>query len=199
MSNSWQLHGLQHARLPWPSLSLGVCSNSYPLSHWCSLTISSSVTPFSSCLQSLPASGSFPMNLFFASGDQSIGASASECLSSEYSGLISLRWTGFISLLSKGHSRVFSSTTIPNHQFFQLSAFIMVKLLHPYMTTGKIIALTIQNFVGKVMYLLFNMLSRLYIAFLPRIMRLLNSYVEILNLSTSECTHIWRQAFHRCN
>ena len=92
MSDSLQYHGLQHARLPCPSWSPGVCSNSCPLTQWCHPTISSSFTPFSSCLQSFPASGSFLMNWFFISGDQSIGASASApVLLVKYSGLISFR------------------------------------------------------------------------------------------------------------
>ena len=116
MSDSLQPHGLQHASLPCPSLSLGVCSNSRPLSQWCHPTISSSVVPFSFCLQSCPASGSFQMSQFFASGGQSIGASAAAF--NKYSGWFPLGLTCLISLLSKGLSRVFSSTTIWKHQFF---------------------------------------------------------------------------------
>ena len=91
VSDSLWSHGLQHARLPCPSLILGPCLNSCPLSRCCYPTISSSVFPVSSCLQSFPASGSFPVNQFFASGGQSIGASASPCTSNQYSGLISFR------------------------------------------------------------------------------------------------------------
>ena len=106
-------------RLPCPSLSPGACSNSYPLSRWCHPTISSSVVPFSSCLQSFPASGSFPMNLLFAAGGQSIGASASaSVLPKNIQGWFPLGLTSLISLRSKGLSRVFSSTTIRKHQFF---------------------------------------------------------------------------------
>ena len=101
------------------SLSPGVCSNSYPLNPWCHPTISSSVTPFSSCRQSFPASGSFPMSQLFASGVQSIRVSASTSVlpmnTEEWS---PLGWTGWISLQSKGLSRVFSSTRIWQHQFF---------------------------------------------------------------------------------
>ena len=115
MSKSLQL-GLQHSRLPCPSLSPEVCSNSGPLSWWCHPTISSSVIPFSSCLQSFPASGSFPMNWLFASGGQRIRASASVLPMNIQdwfpSGLTSLI------LLSKGFWRVFSSTTVWKHQFF---------------------------------------------------------------------------------
>ena len=114
MSNSLQSHGLQHETLPCPSLSSRVCSNSCPLNQWYYLTISSSATLFSFCLQSFPESGSFPMSQFFASGGQSIGATAS-VLSMNVQGWFPL---GFFSLQSKGLSRVFSSTTIQRHQFF---------------------------------------------------------------------------------
>ena len=115
MSDSLQPHGLQHARLPCPSLSPRACSNSCPSSQWCHPTISSSVAPFS-CLPSFPASGSFPMSKFFPSGDQSIGASAS-VVPMNIKGWFPLGWTGLISLLSKGLSRVFSRTTVQTHQF----------------------------------------------------------------------------------
>ena len=119
MSNSLQLHGLQHARLPCPSPTPGAYSNSCPSSQWCHPTISSSVVPFSSCLQFFPASGSFPMSQFFASGGQSIGVSASaSVLPMNIPGWFPLGLTGWISLQSKGLSRVFSSTTVWKHQFF---------------------------------------------------------------------------------
>ena len=112
-------HGVQHARPPCPSPTPGACWNSWPLSWWCHPTISSSAVPFSSCLQSFPASGSFPMSRLFASGGQSIGASASATvLPMNIQGRFPLGLTGFISLLSKGLSRVFSSTTVEKHQFF---------------------------------------------------------------------------------
>ena len=112
-------HGLQHARLPCPSPSPRVCSDSCPSSQWCYPTISSSVIPFSSCLQSFPASGSFPMSQFLASGGQSIGASASaSVLPMNIQDWFPLGWTGQISLQSKGLSRVFSNTTVQKHQFF---------------------------------------------------------------------------------
>ena len=130
-------------------------------------TISSSV-PFSSCLQSFPASGSFPVGQHFASGGQSIRISASaSVLQINIHGWFPLGLTGLIYLLSKGLSRIFSSTTV-RKRLLQHSAFFMVQLSHPYMTTGKTIALTIWTFVGKVMFLLFNKLSRFVIAFLPR-------------------------------
>ena len=120
-SHIWLIstHRLQHVRLPCPSLSPRVCSNSCPLSQWCHPAISSCVVPFSSCLQFSPASGSFPMSQLFASGGQSIGASASALvLPMNIQGWSSLVLIGLISLLSKGLSRVFSSTTIWKHQFF---------------------------------------------------------------------------------
>ena len=111
-------HGLQHARLPCPSPTPGVFSNSCPLSQWCHPTISSSVFPLS-CLQSFPSSESFPMSQFFTSGGQSIGASASaSVLPVNIQDWFPLGWTGWISLQSKGLSRVFSNTTVQKHQFF---------------------------------------------------------------------------------
>ena len=119
MSDSLQPHGLQHARLPCPSPTPGACSNSCQLSWWCHPTISSSVTPFSSCLQSFPASGSFLMSLLFTSGGQTTGVSASaSVLLMNIQDWFPLGWTGWISLLSKGLSRVFSNTTIQKHQLF---------------------------------------------------------------------------------
>ena len=117
--DSLQPHGLQHTRLPCPSLSPGVCSNSCPLNWWCYLSISSSVVPFSSCLQSFPPSWSFKMSQFFTSGGQSIGVSASaSVLPKNIQDWFSLGWTGWIFLQSKGLSRVFSNTTVQKHQFF---------------------------------------------------------------------------------
>ena len=119
MSNSLWPHELQHARLPCPSLSSRVCSDSRPSSPWCHPTISSSVSLFSSCPQSFPASGSFPMSQLSASGGQSIVASASASfLPKNTQGWTPLEWTGLISLRSKGLSRVFFNTTVPKHRFF---------------------------------------------------------------------------------
>ena len=112
-------HGLQHARPPCPSPCPGVCSNSCPSSQWCYPTISSSVTPFSSCPQSFPASRSFPVSWLFPSGGQSIGASASaSALPMNTQGWFPLGCTGLISLQPKRLSRAFSSTTSQKHQFF---------------------------------------------------------------------------------
>ena len=119
MSNSLWHHGLQHTRLPCPSPTPGACSNSYPSSWWCHPAIPSSVIPFSSCLQSFPASGSFPVSQFSASGSQSIGVAASpSVLPMNIQDWFPLGRTGWISLQSKGLSRVFSSTTAQKHQFF---------------------------------------------------------------------------------
>ena len=120
LSDSLQPHGLQHTRLPCPSPIPGDCSNSCPLSRWCHPTVSSSVVPFSSRLQSFPASGSFPMSQFFESGGQSIGVSASASVLpmniQDWFPFLGL--TGWISLQSKGLTRVFSNTTVQKHQFF---------------------------------------------------------------------------------
>ena len=140
----------QHAKPPYPSPTAGVYPNPCPLSQWCRLTISSSVVPFSSCLQSFSASGSFPMSQFFTSDGQSIGRfSFSMSPSNEYSGLISLRmdWLDLLEVqrtlksLRQHHS---SKPSILWH-----SAFFIVQLSYPYMTTGKTIALTRQTLLAK--------------------------------------------------
>ena len=119
VSNSLRLHESQYARPPCPSPTLGVYPNSFPLSRWCHPAISSSVIHFSSCSQSLPASGSFPMSQLFTWGGQSIGVSASaSVLPINTQGWSPSEWIGWISLQSKGLSRVFSNTTVQKHQFF---------------------------------------------------------------------------------
>ena len=119
VSDSSQLHELQHARPPCPSPTTGVHPNSRPLSQWCHPTISSSVIPFSSCLQFFRASASFQLSQLFVSGGQSIGVSAStSVLPMNTQDWCPLGWTGWISLQSKGLSRVFSNTTVQKHQFF---------------------------------------------------------------------------------
>ena len=128
LSNSLWPHGLQHARLSCPSPTLGACSNSCPSSWWCHPTNSSSVVPFS-CLQSFPVSGYFPMSHFFTSGGQSIGVSASASAPPmNIQDWLPLGWTGWISLPSKGLSRVFSNTTVQKHQFFGTQFFFIVQL-----------------------------------------------------------------------
>ena len=119
VSDSLRPHELQHARPPCPSPTPRVYPNSCPLSQWCHLTFSSSVVPFSSCLQSFPTWGSFQMSQLFASGGQNIGVSAStSILPMNTQDWFPLGWTGWISLQYKGLSRVFSNTTVQKHQFF---------------------------------------------------------------------------------
>ena len=169
VSNSLQPHEPQHARLPCPSPTPGVHPNPCPLSQWCHPTISSSVVPLSSCPQSFTASGSFPMSQLFTSSGQRIGVSAStSVLPINTQDWSTLGWTGWISLQSKGLSRIFSNTTLSF-------------LYSPTLTSipGKTIGLTRWIFVDKVMSLLFNMLSRLVIIFLPRSKHLLNFMAAI--------------------
>ena len=195
VSYSLRPQGLQHARPPCPSPTPGVHSNSCPSSRWCHPIISSFVFPFSSCLQSFPVLGSFPMRWFFTSGGQSIGVSASaSVLPMNIQDWFPLGLTGWISLQSKGLSRVLSNTTVQKHQFFHHSAFFTVQLSCPHLTIGKTIALTRWTFVGKVTFLLFNILSRLVIAFLPRSKRLLISWLQspsvlILELPPTKISH----------
>ena len=119
MSDYFRPHGLQHARPPCPSPTARACTNPCPSSQWCHPAISSSIVLFSSCLQSFPASGSFPISQFSISGSQSIGASASaSVLPMNTKDWSPLGWTGCISLQSKGLSKVFSNTTLQKHQFF---------------------------------------------------------------------------------
>ena len=157
MSDSLRPHRLQHARPPCLSPTPGPYSNSWPLSRWCHPIISSSVMPFSSHLQSFPASGSFQMNQFFTAGGQSIGASALASVLpmniQDWLDLLAVQ--GILKSLLQHHS---SKASVLRH-----SAFFIVQLSHPYMTTEKTIALTRWTFVDKVMSLLFNVLSRLVI------------------------------------
>ena len=160
MSDSLQPHGLQHARLPCPSLSLGVCSNSCLLSRWWNLTTLSSATPFSTCPQSFAASSTFPMSRLFSSGGQSAGSfSFSISPSNEYSGLISYRIDWFDLLAVQETLQSILQHHNSKASVLKCLTFFMVQLSHPYMTTGKTIALTLQTFVVKVMSLIFNMLS----------------------------------------
>ena len=177
VSNSLPPHGLQHTRLPCPSPTPGVYSNSCPSSRWCHPAISSSVVPFSSCPQSLPASGSFPISQLFTSGGQSIGVSASASVfPMNIQDWSPLGWTGWISLQSKGLSRV-------PPQFKSINSLALSFLHSPTLTSihdywKKTIALSRQTFVDKVTSLLFNMLSGLVITFLPRSKHLLISWLQ---------------------
>ena len=180
VSDSLRPRELQHASPPCPSPTPGVHLNSCPSSQWCHPAISSSVVPFSSCPQSLPASESFPMSQLFAWGGQSIRVSASaSVLPVNTQDWSPLRWTGLTSLQPMGLSRVFSNTTVQEASILWRSAFFAVQLSHPYMTTGKTIGLTRRTLVGKVMSLLFNMLSSLVIAFLPRSNCLFISWLQL--------------------
>ena len=177
MSVSLQPHGLQHARLSCPSPTLRPCSNLCPSSQWCHLTISSYAVPFSSSIQSFPASGSFPMSQFFAAGGQSIGVSAS-------ASVLPMNihdWFPLDGLVGSPCSPRNSQESSPTPQFKSINYSALSFLYSPiptsYMTTGKTIALSGQTFVGKIMSLLFNMLSRLVIAFFPRSKCLLISWL----------------------
>jgi len=176
MSDSLQPHGLQHATLPCHSPNPGACSKSCPLSQWCHPTISSSVVPFFSRLQSFPASGSFLVSQLFVSSGQSIGASTTaSVLPVDILGWFPLGLTDLTSLQSKGLSRVFSDSS--KASVLQCSAFFIVQLSHLYMTTGDTIALTIWTFVSKVMSLFLNILSRFVTVFLSRSKSLLISWM----------------------
>ena len=151
-------HGLQQTRLPRPLLSPGACSNSCSLSQWCHPTISSSVVPFS-CLHSFPASGFFSNeSVLCIRWPKYWSFSFSISPSSEYSGLISLRIDWFDLLAVQGTLKSLRQHHSSKASILLCSAFFMVQFSHPYMTTGKTIALTRWTFVGKVMFLLFNML-----------------------------------------
>ena len=162
MSNSLRPHGLQHARPPCPSPTPGVYPNSCPLSQWCHPTISSSVVPFSFNPQSFPASGSFQMSQLFTSDGQSIGVSAwTSVLPMNTKDWSPSGWTGWISLglAVQGTLKSLLQDHSSKVSILLCSAFFIVQNSHPYMTTGKTIALTRWTFVGKGISLLFNMLS----------------------------------------
>ena len=160
MSNSLQPHGLQHARPPYPSPTPGIYSNSCPLSWWCHPTISSSIITFSSHLQYFPASGSFQMSQSFPSGGKVLKFQLEHQSSNEHSGLISFRMNWLDLLSVQGTLKSLLQHHSVKASILQHSAFFIVQLSHPYMTTGKTVALTRQTFVGKVMSLLFNMLFK---------------------------------------
>ena len=170
---------------PWllcPSLSPRISSNSCSLSQWCHPTISSSVIPFSSCPQSFTGWRFFAMSWLFASGGQSIGASASSSvLPMNIQGSFPLGFTGLISLLPKGLSRVFSSTTIQKHHFFGSQPSLWPNSHICTWLLEKTISSIIRTFVGKVMSLLLNTLSRFVISFLPRSKSLLISWLQSLS------------------
>ena len=170
--------GPQHARPPCPSPTPGVYPDSCPLSWWCHPAISPSVIPFSFCPQSFPVSGSFPMSQLFTSGGQSIGVSAStSVLPMNTQDWFPLGLTGGSPCSPKALKSLLQYHS-SKASILRCSAFFIVQLSHPYMTTGKTIALTRQTFVGKVMSLLFNMLSRLVITFPPRSKHLLITWLQ---------------------
>ena len=189
VSNSWRPHELQHARPACPSPTSRVYSNSCPLSRWCHSTISSSFVPFFSCPQSFPASGSFPMSQLFTSCGQSIGVSASTSVlpmnSQDWS---PLGWTCLICLAVQGTLKSLLQHHSSKASVLLCSAFFIVQLSHPFMTTGKTVALTRWPFVDKVMSLLFYILSRLLITFLPR--SLLISWLQSPSAVTLEPKNI---------
>ena len=169
MSNSLWPYELQHTRLPCPPLASRVCSNSCPLTQWCYLTISSSATLFSFCLQSFPATGSFPMNQLFTSGGQTIGASASaSILLMNIQGWFPLRLTGLISLLSKELSGIFSNTTVQKHQFSGTQPSLWSNSHIRTWVLEKPELWLYGPLLAKWCLLLFHMLSRFVLAFLPR-------------------------------
>ena len=154
MSNSLQPHESQHARPPCPSPTARVYPNPCSLSWWCHLTISSSVIPFSSCPHSFPASGSFPRSQLFASGGQSIGVSASTSVLPMNIQLISFRMDWSDLLAVQGTLKSLLQQHSSKASILWRSAFFIVQLSHPHMTTGKTITLIRQTFFGKVMSLL---------------------------------------------
>ena len=200
MSDSLRSQELQHPRPPCHHQLLKLAqthvhqvSDAIQPSH---PTISSSAVPFSSCLQTFPVSGSFPMSQFFPSGGQSIGASTTaSLLPMNILDWFPVRLTGLISLHSKGLSSLLQHHS-SKASILLCSTFFIVQLSHPYMTTGKTIALTRWNLVGKVMFLLFNMLSRLVIAFLLRSKHLLISWLQSPSAVIWEPKKIKSHCFH---
>ena len=158
MSNSLWPHELQHGRFPHPSPSPKVYPSSCPLHGWCHPIISSSDALFSFCPQSFPALGTFPMSQLFVSDDQNIGVSASVSVlpTSKYSGLISLKIDCFDVFVVQQTLRSLLQHHSSKASILWHFAFFTVQGSHPYMTTGKTIALTIRTFIGRVMSLLFN-------------------------------------------
>ena len=150
MLDSLLPYGLQHSVLLCPSLSPRVYSNSYPLSQWCHPAVSSSVPCFSSCPQSFPASGSFPVSWLFTSGDQTVEFQLQHQSFQEYSGLISFRIDRFDLLAVHGMLKSLLQHHNSEASVLQLSAFFVDQLYHPYIITGKTIALTIWTFVSSV-------------------------------------------------
>ena len=178
MSNSLWPHEWQHTRLPCPSLSPTVCSNACPFGQWCHPTSLSSVVPFSSCLQSLPASVSFPMSLPSCQVAKILELQLQHQSFQEIFRIDFFRIDWFDLLAVQGTLKSLLQHHKPKASILWHSAFYMAQLLHPYMTTGKNIALTRWTFVGKVISLLFNILSSFLIAFFPSNKCLLISWLK---------------------
>ena len=193
VSNSSQPHGPQHARPPRPPPAPGVYSNSCPSSQWCHPAISSSIIPFSSCLQSFPASGSFQMSQLFTSGGQSIGVSASaSLLPMNIQDWFSLGWT-----VGSPYNPRDSQESSPTPPFKSINSSVLSLLYSPTLTSirdhWKNHSIARHTFVGKVMSLLLNMLSRLVRAFLPRRKCLLISWLQLPAAVILEPRWFWRK------
>ena len=189
MSHSLWPHGLQHSRPPCPSPTPRAYSNSCLLSQWCHPTISPSVIPFSSCLQSFPASGFFPMSQLFSSGGQSIGVSAStSVLPMNIQDWFPLGWTGLV-FQSKGLSRVFSNTKIQKHQFFGTQLSLQFNShIHTWLLEKP--QLWLYGPLWAKWYLcFFNTLSRFVVAFLPRSKHLFLTETSVLEGLECRSTH----------
>ena len=178
VSDSLRPHESHHARPPCPSPTPGVHSNSCPLSRWCHAAISSSVVPFSSCPQPLPASESFPNSTIRMRWPKYWSFSFNIIPSKEHPGPISISKDWLDLLAVQGTLRSLLQHHSSKASILRCSAFFRVQLSHPYMITGKTIALTRRTFVDKVMSLLLNMLSRLVINFLPKSKRVLISWLQ---------------------
>ena len=177
VSDFLRSHESQHARPPCPAPTPGVHPNSCPSSWWCHLAVSSSVIPFSSCPESLPASGSFPKSQLFAGWPKFWSFSLSISPSNEHPGLLCFRMDCLDLLAVQGTPKILLQHHGSKASILWHSAVFTVQLSDPYMSTGKTIALTRRTFVGKVMSLLFHMLSRLVITLLPRSKCLLISWL----------------------
>ena len=196
MSYSLWPHESQHARPPCPSPTPGVHSTSCPSSWWCHPAISSSVVPFSSCPQSLPASESSNESTLLMRWPKYWSFSFSIIPSKEHPGLISCRMDWLDLLAVQGTLKSLLQHHSSKASILRRSAFFTDQLSHPYMTTGKTRALTRQTFVGKVMSLFFNMLYRLVITFLPRSNRLLISWLQSPSAVILEPKKIKSDTFH---
>ena len=194
MSDSLPPHELQHARPPCPSPTPGVHPNPCSLSWWCHPTISFSVIPFSPCTQSFPASGSFQESALHIKWPKYWSFSFSTSPSNEYSGLISFRMDCLYLLAVQGTLKSLLQHHSSKASILWHSAFFVVQLSHPYMTTGKPAALTRWTFVSKVMSLLFNMLCRLVITLLPVLCLVTGlCYYDNIKVSSKKCSAICNQ------